>query len=286
MWAGNAVVGRLVSEMVSPMTLNLLRWLIAFALLLPLAGGVLKKSSRLWPNWRRFGFLGLLSVGGYNALLYLALNTSTPLNVTLVGSSAPVWMLLIGRLFFGVAITRRQWLGAAMSVAGVLLVLSRGQLDLLLNVHLVTGDIYVLLASGAWAYYSWMLSRPTTEPTEIRSNWAAFLLAQVAFGLMWSGLLAGGEWALAKGHIQWSWPLAAALAFIAVGPALLAYRAWGAGVSRAGPAVAGFFANLTPLFTALLSAAFLGEMPHLFHVMAFALIVGGILVTAPGSRSP
>jgi drug/metabolite transporter (DMT)-like permease len=285
MWAGNAVVGRLVSEMVSPMTLNLLRWLIAFALLLPLAGGVLKKSSRLWPNWRRFGLLGLLSVGGYNALLYLALNTSTPLNVTLVGSSAPVWMLLIGRLFFGVAITRRQWLGAAMSVAGVLLVLSRGQLDLLLNVHLVTGDIYVLLASGAWAYYSWMLSRPTTEPTEIRSNWAAFLLAQVAFGLLWSGLFAGGEWALAKGHIQWSWPLAAALAFIAVGPALLAYRAWGAGVSRAGPAVAGFFANLTPLFTALLSAAFLGEMPHLFHVMAFALIVGGILVTAPGSRS-
>jgi drug/metabolite transporter (DMT)-like permease len=262
-----------------------LRWLIAFALLLPLAGGVLKKSSRLWPNWRRFGFLGLLSVGGYNALLYLALNTSTPLNVTLVGSSAPVWMLLIGRLFFGVAISPRQWLGAAMSVAGVLLVLSRGQLDLLLNVHLVTGDIYVLLASAAWAYYSWMLSRPS-EPTEIRSNWAAFLLAQVAFGLLWSGLFAGGEWVLAKGHIQWSWPLAAALAFIAVGPALLAYRAWGAGVSRAGPAVAGFFANLTPLFTALLSAAFLGEMPHLFHVMAFALIVGGILVTAPGSRSP
>jgi drug/metabolite transporter (DMT)-like permease len=195
-------------------------------------------------------------------------------------------MLLIGRLFFGAAISRRQWLGAAMSVAGVMLVLSRGQLDLLLNVHLVTGDIYVLMASGAWAYYSWMLSRPTTEPTEIRSNWSAFLLAQVAFGLMWSGLFAGGEWALDKGHIQWSWPLAAALAFIAIGPALLAYRAWGAGVSRAGPAVAGFFANLTPLFTALLSAAFLGEMPHLFHVLAFALIVGGIVVTAPGSRSP
>ena len=285
MWAGNAVVGRLVSELVSPMTLNLLRWLIAFALLLPLAGGVLKRSSRLWPNWRRFGFLGLLSVGGYNALLYLALNTSTPLNVTLVGSSAPVWMLLIGRLFFGAAISRRQWLGAAMSVAGVMLVLSRGQLDLLLNVHLVTGDIYVLMASGAWAYYSWMLSRPTTEPTEIRSNWSAFLLSQVAFGLVWSGLFAGGEWALAKGHIQWSWSLIAALAFIAIGPALLAYRAWGAGVSRAGPAVAGFFANLTPLFTALLSAAFLGEMPHLFHIMAFALIVGGIVVTAPGSRS-
>ena len=286
MWAGNAVIGRLASELVSPMTLNFLRWLLAFALLLPLAGEVLHKRSSLWSNWRRFCFMGLLSVGAYNALLYLALNTSTPINVTLVGSSTPVWMLLIGRLFFGVTISRRQWLGAAMSIGGVMLVLSRGQLELLLKVHLVTGDVYVLLAAAAWAYYSWMLSRPTTEPPEIRSNWSAFLLAQVAFGLVWSGLFASGEWALNKGHVQWGWPLAASLAYIVVGPALIAYRAWGAGVARAGLALAGFFANLTPLFTALLSIAFLGEAPQLFHILAFALIVGGIVVTAPGSRSP
>ena len=286
MWAGNAVVGRVVNEMVSPMTLNFLRWLLAFALLLPLAGGVLRKGSPLWPNWRRFCFIGLLSVGGYNALLYLALNTSTPINVTLVGASTPVWMLLIGRLFFGVTISRRQWLGAALSIAGVLLVLSRGQLELLLKVHLVIGDLYMLLAAAAWAYYSWMLSRPTTEPTVIRANWASFLLAQVTFGLLWSALFTSGEWALSKGHIQWGWPLAGALVFISVGPALLAYRAWGAGVARAGPAVAGFFANLTPLFTAVLSSAFLGETPRLYHGLAFALILGGIVVTAPGSRLP
>ncbi len=280
LWAGNAVVGRLVSELVSPMTLNLLRWLLAFALLAPLAGGVLRPGSLLWPNWRRFSMLGLLSVGGYNALLYLALNTSTPINVTLVGSSTPVWMLLIGRWFFGVAISRRQLLGAALSIAGVLLVLSRGQLELLLQVRLVPGDLYILLASAAWAYYSWMLARPTTEPSAIRADWSAFLLAQMAFGLLWSGLFAGGEWALDKGHLQWSWPLLAALVFIAVGPALIAYRAWGAGVARAGPAAAGFFSNLTPLFTALLSSAFLGETPRLYHGLAFALIVGGIVVSA------
>jgi drug/metabolite transporter (DMT)-like permease len=80
--------------------------------------------------------------------------------------------------------------------------------------------------------------------------------------------------------MQWSWPLAAALLFIAVGPALMAYRSWGAGVARAGPAVAGFFSNLTPLFTAVLSSAFLGESPSLYHVLAFALIVGGIVVSA------
>ena len=71
-----------------------------------------------------------------------------------------------------------------------------------------------------------------------------------------------------------------ALLFIAIGPALVAYRCWGIGVQRAGPAVAGFFSNLTPLFAALLSAAFLGEAPSAYHAVAFALIVGGIVVSS------
>ena len=280
LWACNAVLGRVIANMASPMTLNLLRWCIAFVLLLPLAAPVLRRSSALWPNWRRFLWLGLLSIGGYNALLYLSLNTSTPINVTLVGSITPVWMLLIGRLFFGMAISPRQWLGAAMSICGVMVVLSRGQLDLLLQVHLVPGDFYMLLASAAWAYYSWMLAHPTSEPSSIRSNWAEFLLAQIALGLIWSALFAGGEWALGFGRLTLSWPFAAALLFIAVGPALLAYRAWGAGVARAGPSVAGFFINLIPLFTAVLSGLFLGDIPHLYHALAFALIVGGIVVSS------
>ena len=280
LWAGNAVVGRVIASMASPMTLNLLRWSLAFLLLLPLAAPVLRSGSPLWTSWRRIAGLSLLSIGGYNALLYLALNTSTPINVTLVGSITPVWMLLIGRLFFGNSISRRQWLGAAMSISGVLLVLSRGQLAVLLQVRLVPGDIYILMASAAWAYYSWMLAHPTTEPPEIRRDWSAFLLAQIALGLVWSGLFAGGEWALGLGRLHLSWQLAAALLFIAVGPALLAYRAWGAGVARAGPSVAGFFANLTPLFTAVLSSAFLGEAPHMYHALAFMLIVGGIVVSS------
>ena len=280
LWAGNAVVGRVVAPLVSPMTLNLLRWAIAFALLLPLAAPVLSRGSALWPSWRRFVALSMLAIGGYNALLYLSLNTSTPINVTLVGSSTPVWMLLIGRVFFGTPISRKQWLGAVMSIAGVMLVLSRGDLAVLLQVRLVAGDVYMLLASAAWAYYSWMLVHPTTEPPEIKRDWSAFLLAQIAFGLVWSSLFAGTEWALGLGRFQISWPMAGALLFISLGPALLAYRSWGAGVSRAGPSVAGFFINLTPLFTAVLSAAFLGELPHVYHALAFVLIVGGIAVSS------
>ena len=150
---------------------------------------------------------------------------------------------------------------------------------LLLQVRLVPGDLYVLVAAIGWALYSWLLIRPG-DPPEIRGNWSAFLMAQIVFGLGWSGLFAAGEWAAGNAHIEWSWALAAALAYVAIGPAILAYRCWGLGVSRVGPTVAGFFANLAPLFAALLSAGFLGELPRVYHAVAFILIVGGIVVSS------
>ena len=280
LWAGNAVVGRVVSPLISPMTLNLLRWTLAFLLLLPLAHRVLRRDSPLWGQWRRFAFLALLSTSGYNALLYLALNTSTPINVTLVGASTPVWMLLIGRVFFGSTISGRQVIGAVLSIGGVVLVLCRGQWSVLMGFHLVAGDLYILIASVGWAYYSWMLAHPTPQSASLRADWAGFLLGQVVFGLGWSLLFAAAEWTVADVRLQWGWPLFSALIFISVGPAVLAYRTWGAGVALAGPAAAGFFMNLTPLFTAVLSSAFLGEAPQLFHGMAFALIVSGIVLSS------
>lgn len=288
MWAGNAVLGRMVHGLVPPITLNFMRWALAFVLLLPLAGWVLKPGSVLWQSKKRFALLGLLGVGMYNALQYLALRTSTPINVTLVASSIPIWMLLLGRVLYGVPIPRRAGFGAALSLAGVATVLSRGDLGQLLQVQLVPGDAWMLLAALTWAYYSWLLVRPPAAgyPPEIKGDWAAFLLAQVVMGLCWSSLMTTGEWltlppAVDGGsHITWGWPLAAALVYFAVGPSLLAYRCWGAGVARVGPAVAGFFNNLTPLFAALLSTLLLGEPPRAYHAAGFVLIVGGILVSA------
>ena len=279
LWAGNAIVGRLVREIVSPMALNFIRWLLAFLVLLPFATAMLRRESPLWAHWKRFTVLGLLGIGCYNALQYLALHTSTPVNITLVGSSMPLWMLAIGTLFFGARVTGREMLGAVLSMAGVLLVLGRGDWRHLAALRLVPGDLYMMLATISWAFYSWLLSR-TREPAEARRDWASFLMAQMVFGLAWSSLFAAGEWTLAAAHVDWGWPLASALVFITLGPALLAYRCWGLGVQRAGPQVAGFFSNLTPLFAALMSAAFLGELPQWYHGAAFVLIVGGIWISS------
>ncbi len=286
LWACNALVGRLLAGSVQPVLLNALRWLVVLLLLLPLAWGAVSTPARraeLYARWRPLSLLGLLGVGSYNALQYLALQTSSPINVTLIAASAPLWMLLIGALVYREPVRRPQAAGAALSMAGVLTVLVRGDVAGLAHIRLVPGDLWMLLAALAWAAYSWLLARPSPALAGARRpawNWAEFLLAQTLFGLLWAGAAATAEAALHPLPLPApSLTLVAALLFIALGPSVIAYRCWGLGVAAVGPAVAGFFGNLAPLFAALLSALWLGQPPQPYHALAFGLIVAGIVVS-------
>jgi drug/metabolite transporter (DMT)-like permease len=110
-------------------------------------------------------------------------------------------------------------------------------------------------------------------------------MAQVMIGFLWTMLFDGIEIAAGNAFIDLNYWTGSLILFVAIGPSLIAYRCWGLGVNGAGPTVAAFFANLIPLFTALLSAAILGDPPQLFHGFAFALIVAGILVSSTGKPS-
>lgn len=284
MWAGNAVVGRLAVGAVPPLALNFVRWALAFALLWPFARHVFTDRAAIAARWPYLALLGLLGMGSYNALQYLALHSSTPLNVTLIAASSPVWMLGFGALLYGAHPTRRELLGAALSLLGVLFVIARGEPARLAELQFVPGDLLMLLAIITWALYSWLLARPPASMQgEARPGWgwAEFLLVQIGFGLLWSGGMAGAE-ALVAEDARWHWSptVLAILAYVAIGPSLVAYRCWGLGVSTVGPAIAAFFSNLTPVFAAMLSAALLGEAPRWYHGVAFALIVGGIWLSA------
>ena len=96
MWAGNAVVGRLMVGTMPPVAMNALRWLMVALMLMPLSTRVWRDMAAIRQRWLYLSVLGVLGVGTYNAMQYLALQTSTPLNVTLIGSSVPVWMMLVG----------------------------------------------------------------------------------------------------------------------------------------------------------------------------------------------
>jgi drug/metabolite transporter (DMT)-like permease len=287
LWAGNAVVGRLAVGTVPPLALNFMRWALAALLLAPLGWRALARPRPIVERWRHLLLIGVLGVGMYNSLQYLALVTSTPINVTLIAASLPLWMLAIGAIFHGEHPTRRQLLGAALSLSGVLLVIARGEWSALMRLRLVPGDLYILAATIAWAFYSWLLVRP---PQSMRGeqrpdwNWAEFLFVQVLFGAAAAGLASAGEAALSDPSVQWDGKLQLTLLYVAIGPSIIAYRWWGLGVARGGPALAAFFSNLTPLFAALLSSLVLGEAPHAYHALAFALIVAGIVVSSGRRR--
>jgi len=284
MWAGNAVVGRLMVGHVPPMMLNALRWALAALILLPLATRVWRDGRAIRQAWPYLLALGTLGMGLFNTLQYLALETSTPLNVTLINASMPLWMLLVGAVAYRQRPSRPQFIAAALSFAGVATVVSRGAWASLSQVHFVAGDGYMLIAVMGWAVYSWLLVRPPPSmraPQRPDWDWASFLFVQVLFGLVTAGgaTLAEATWT-AHAPIDWADPkVLAALAFVAIGPSVLAYRSWSLGVAQAGPATAAFFVNLSPLFAGVLSAWLLGEWPKPYHAAAFALIVAGIAVS-------
>lgn len=296
LWAGNAVVGRMTVPHVPPLLLNAIRWGMVLLVLLVLGRQVIATAGRrreILARWRPLALMGLLGVGAYNALQYLALTTSTPINVTLIAASMPLWMLLVGGVFYAERPCGPQVTGAALSLVGVATVLSRGHLSTLADVQFVRGDLYMLAAAASWAGYSWMLARP---PASMRGKerpmivgpggqrrawtWGEALLVQTLFGVVWAGSAAGLEAVVSPRQPEWSLAVAAAVLYIVIGPSLIAYALWGQAVAVVGPTTAGIFANLTPLFAALLSTAMIGEAPHGYHVAAFALIVAGILVSS------
>jgi drug/metabolite transporter (DMT)-like permease len=282
LWAGNAVVGSLVVGNIPPLTLNALRWNLALAILLPLGWRALRSPGEIVRRWKYLALLGFLGIGCYNAFQYMALRTSTPINVTLIAASSTLFMVLVGMAGYRVFPNGRQVTGAALSIVGVLMVLSRGSADTLLALHFVPGDLFMLLATLTWALYSWMLARPPAHMQgEMRPawNWAEFLVVQVAFGALWAALAAGVELAIQPASIRWTPWIFAALAYVAIGPAIIAYYAWGTGVARVGPTIAALFSNLTPLFAALFSLAALGDAPRWYHALAFVAIAMGIVIS-------
>ena len=279
-WAGNAVVARMIVGEVPPVALSLARWVIALALLLPFAWqAALRHRAVLARHWRILLAIGPLGVGAYNTLQYIALQTSTPMATSLIASSSPVFILALGALVFGERTRSAQWLGAALSVGGVLLVMARGDPANLAQLAFVPGDLIMLVANLTWTLYTWLLRRHRPD-----LPFAPLLLVQVAIGVVAIAPFAALEASLSPARIQWSGGAAAAMLYMAVFPSLAAYWCWDLGIRRVGAVIPVYFANLTPVFAAVLSIWLLDDAPRIYHVAALALIIGGIHLASRPAR--
>ncbi|MDO9363955.1 MAG: DMT family transporter [Sphingopyxis sp.] len=275
-WAGNSVVGRAARDLVPPAALSFWRWTFALALLLPLAWPHLKRD---WPalraHWPVMAILGALGIGAFNTLLYTGLQTTTALNSMLIQSAQPALILMVGALVMRDSTTGRQIVGVAVSLAGVLIILSRGDAGLLMALQLNGGDATIAFAVLLWAFYSVTLrKRPPVHPL-------SFLATSILVGLVviipvyahevWSGRL-----------IVPATGSAFAIAYVAIFPSFLAYLFFNRGVELIGSAATAQYMNVMPLMGAGLAMLFLGETLHLFHVAGLILVVAGILVAGRG----
>ena len=281
-WAGNAVVGRLMVGQIPPLALSFYRWLFALLLALLIVGPDLwRNRAVLRSKWKSLAVMGILGVGSYNSLQYVALETTTPLNVSLITSSAPVFILLIGGAFYKQAVGRAQWIGALLSIAGVALVVAKGDVAHLTALHFAPGDLIMLVAVFLWAIYTWELRQRPLGLAPMTS-----LAAQMIWGVlsilpfMLAERWIGGE------TTHWGGPVWLALAYVAVLPSLLAYWCWGSAVGKVGAQIPSYFGNLAPLFAALLSWLFLNETIHWYHLWAALLIFAGIHVALNARQQP
>lgn len=283
LWGSNAIVGKMAAGSIPPITLNTLRWTMALAVLGPfVARRVLRNRALILAEWRTIVVGGLWGIACYNALQYLALTTSDPINTSLIGASAPVFILILGRLLFKTPISARSASGAALSVAGVAWVMLRGNPGSLSAIHFVRGDLYMLAGTCAWSLYTWHLKRhPSRLPADV------LLGTQIAAGLAWSlpALLAEHAWG-GYAPVVFEWRTAAIVGYIGVFPSLVAFFCWQAAVARTNPQLPIFFMNLTPIFTVLLSVLMLGEPPRPYHAVGLAMILAGIILAQRGSARP
>jgi drug/metabolite transporter (DMT)-like permease len=261
---------------IPPLTLNFLRWVVALLVLLPFILTQLKVDwSTGRQHWKLFAATGFLSTTCYNALQYLALITSSPINIALITAAGPIFTLLVGRAFFSAHIGRSAALGAVLSILGVAWVLVRGEIQNLTQVAFVSGDLFMLLAIALWSIYTWLLR----ERPKSMSGYSVLAL-QMLWGLVFAVPMVLAE-VLWGGYapIQWDGHTLGMVVYVALGPALLAYICWQRAVALTGSQLPMFFLNLTPVFAAILAVLLLGEFPQSYHLIGLALIVFGIVLS-------
>jgi len=273
-WAGNWVVGRAMRNDIPPVAMGLWRWVVALLILLPFAAPELKRNWHVVrANWFILALVGSLGATLFNTMIYIGLQYTAATNGVLFNSVTPILIMVMSWLAFRERLGTWQTMGVVLSLAGVAVIVARGEPQILAALQFNRGDLWLISAMFLWAIYTIVLRRRPPGLTAI-----GFLAAMLLLGLPL--LLPFYLWELfTRGGFAISISAVAALAYYATLPSIVAYLFWNRGVVQIGPNKAGLFVHLMPVFGALLSVTFLGERLYAYHFAGAALIFGGIWLT-------
>ena len=252
------------------MMLTCLRWVIVVTVLLPLVGRqVIAEWPKIRERWVFTILMGAFGFTGFNALFYAAAHYTTAVNLTIFQGSIPVLVLLGTVLFFKARVIPLQIIGMIVTILGVILVSVKADFEILRTLALNIGDVWTLIACVFYAGYTLGLRHRPAIPSLIFFASLAGVAFMTSLPLLWIEA--------AQGALQFPTPKGwAILLYVGLLPSLLSQVFFMRGVELIGPARAGLFVNLVPVFGALLAVALLSEPFALYHAGGLVLVLGGI----------
>ncbi|TKT75347.1 DMT family transporter [Aquamicrobium sp. LC103] len=277
-WGGNAIAGKLAVGHISPMMLTTVRWAMAALIMIAIGTAQLRRD---WPVVRhRLVFLFVLGAAGFtlfNAALYSALNYTTAINVSIEQAAMPMLIFLANFVLFRMGITWAQIVGFVLSLAGIAIVASHGELSRLAELDVNFGDALMMIAIVLYGGYTVALRyKPAI-------HWKSLMLVMSIAAFLSS--LPFLAWEVSAGSAilpdTRGWAIAA---FTAIFPSVVSQVFYIRGVELIGANRAGLFINLVPIFGTMLSILILGEDFHLYHAIAIVLVLGGIWLAEHSGR--
>ena len=269
-WGCNALFGKIAVGEISPMLLVTLRWLGVVLLLLVFAR---RHFARDWPvlrqNLRYLALMGIAGFTAFNALFYISAHYTSAINIGIIQGSIPIFVILGSYILYRIRITRIQTIGIAVTLLGVMTVVSGGDLSQILDLSISRGDFLMLLACALYAGYSvGLIRRPAVSALALFTLLAAAAFVGSLPLLVIETLYQGFALPSMTG-----WTIAILVTLL---PSFVAQIFFIQGVSLIGPGRAGVFVNLVPVFASIMAVLFLGESFELFHAVSLGLVLGGI----------
>ena len=274
-WAGNFIVGKYASYyQIPPFSLNFYRWFFAWLILLPFTfKEIISKKNYILENYKFYILLGITSVTIFNSIVYYSLNFTQVISGVLMISTIPVMIMFISSILKIERTNIFQILGVICSFVGVILIITKANLDLLVNLDFNKGDLTMVVAMLSWATYSALLKKRKHELSQL-----SLLEVIITFGLIFLIPIYITEYSLGF-KITLNKPFIFVLIYVVLFPGLAAFICWIKGISLIGPNRSGVFLHLMPILSALMAMIIFKEKFMLYHLLGAFFILSGIILS-------
>lgn len=274
LWGGNFVIGRAVAGDIPPITLAFLRWCVAFIVFLPIAYSRVKREwHMIKANWPAVIVMAITGVACFNTLVYIGVYYTTSINASLMNSSTPIIIYILSFIFLKERLSKFQLIGTALSLAGVVFILSKGSLETLLSFSFNKGDLIVLIAVFCWGVYSLLVKQYAGR----LPGYSTFLVT-IALGVMMLLPFTIYELMTTSVEIVWSPSTIGAILYVGIIASIVAFLSWNNGVVALGANKASIYLNFIPLFAAIFAVLFLDEDLLLAQLIGGLAVICGVLL--------